>query len=472
MDVTKILELSKKKLKRAYKYCQMIPQSGSERIYIRLFYEDEKLIGVYNPNVKENRAFLKLSKIFLKAGLPVPKVFAIDLSEQYYIITDHGSKTLYDYIKNREETELSLELYNFYEQTVNYLIDFQLCGHQKNFYKNCNHPKKFDKCSVIWDLNYFKYDFLKLTGVQFDEYLLEKDFNRLAGKIAVIPLQGFMYRDFQSRNIMIDNEKPVFIDFQGGRKGPLQYDIISLLWQARAKLSHNDRNNLLEHYLKLLETKLPKSRELFMLDFNMVLILRLIQVLGAYGFRGLVERKSIFLTNVYYGSLQLSQFWDEFNFDREYPELGRCIKQIGDMAELFAPKSNCELIVNITSFSFLRGGYPVNNSGHGGGHVFDCRGLPNPGRCDDLKQLTGLDTEVIKFFSKEDTVDDFINSCYKIIFEHAKKYVEIGYNNLYVSFGYTGGKHRSVYCASIINKMLNEAGIKTTITHREQKQLN
>ena len=469
MDINKLLHLSELYTgKTPIKY-QILPKSGSQRTYVRIFVDNRTIMGAYNSNVDENRAFIKLANVFKNNKLPVPDILFVDSSEQYYLITDHGNTSLFDYLNNRPQIDLSPDTYKLLEKALSYLVEFQLCGHLKNFYENCNTPKAFNQRSILWDFNYFKYNFLKLTNIEFNESLLEDDFDKFSKMVSNIPLQGFMYRDFQSRNILIDQGNLIFIDFQGGRKGPMQYDVISFLWQARANLSEKDRNNLLDYYLNILETKLPNKRAEFMADFNLVMILRLTQVLGTYGFRGLYERKSHFLASIYSGINQLMTYWQKSGFKNSFPELNRCIIQLDKFAETFAPKEAEYLVIQVCSFSFLNGSYPVDLSGHGGGYVFDCRALPNPGRLEEFKHLTGKDSPVINYLKGNKEVTDFINLCSKIILKHARVYKDRGFRVLNVSFGCTGGQHRSVYCAETISRLLTKKGYNVVLKHRELK---
>ena len=349
---------------------EKLPQSGSNRIYIRLHLTSKTIIGVFNPDIDENSAFINLAKQFEEKQLPVPQIVAIDESNQYYLCSDHGNRTLFDILNKREKQELGPDLLSLFKQSLQHLIDFQLSPEKDEFYDCCNNPSQFDERTIIWDLNYFKYNFLKYKQIQFNEFALEDDFERLAKKVANLPLQGFMYRDFQSRNIMIEGENPTYIDFQGGRKGPLQYDVISFLWQARANLTSADKELLLNFYLEKLEEKCPNSKEIFMQDFGSVQMLRLLQVLGAYGYRGLFERKNHFIKSIPQAIEQTKECWTNNNFEAEYPELNRCIEQLSYKKTPTSNESK-EIIINITSFSFLNGGYPTDESGHGGGYIFD-----------------------------------------------------------------------------------------------------
>ena len=450
---------------------EKIPQSGSDRQYIRLCLASGNVIGVYNPNVAENLAFINLAKAFKEKLLPVPEIYSLDSTQQYYLCSDHGNILLFNIIEKDENGNLTKEIFEYFSKSLQYLVGFQMCGKQPDFVSLCNDPKQFDRQSITWDLNYFKYNFLKLSGIVFNEYALENEFENLTTLVNEIPLQGFMYRDFQSRNILIDKGTPIFIDFQGGRRGPLQYDVVSLLWQARANLSATDKQQLINIYLNELEKLVPNSSELFLKDFNIVVLLRLLQVLGAYGFRGLFERKSHFLKSIPYAITQLKDHWKQNFESTKYPELNNIICQLAEIQFLKQSASSNNLIIHVSSFSFLNGSYPVDLTGHGGGYVFDCRGLPNPGRLEGYKQFTGRDQKVIDYLRLFDEVQEFIDSVYAIIEKHAKGYILKNYGVLNVFFGCTGGQQRSIYCAERINKRLNENGYKTNLWHREFPQI-
>lgn len=467
MNIDNLLHLTKAYTGEIDIKYQILPQSGSARKYVRIFLRNGTIMGVYNSDINENRAFFKISAVFKSNNLSVPDILSIDSSEQYYLVSDHGNVLLFDIINNRAQNDLTPESYKLVERSLHCLIEFQLCGLQQNFYENCNNPKSFDKRSVMWDLNYFKYNFLKPAKIDFDEWQLENDFEIFAKKITNIPLQGFMYRDFQSRNILIENNNPVFIDFQGGRKGPLQYDVISLLWQAKINLTENDRYNLLNSYLNVFETKFQYKREEFMADFDIVMLLRFLQVLGAYGFRGLYERKSHFLGSIYQGIKQLTEHWQKSDLKNNYLEINNCIFKLSKLAEILSPQKSERFVIKLSSFSFINGSYPIDLSAHGGGYVFDCRALPNPGRIDHLKHLTGKDHLVAEYLKNSKEVTEFVNSCFEIVLKHIKVFEERGFSCLNVSFGCTGGQHRSVFSAETVSRLLTQKGYTVVLSHRE-----
>ncbi|MDD4746474.1 MAG: RNase adapter RapZ [Salinivirgaceae bacterium] len=465
MNIDIIKKLCLEHLNEQPEQIEKIPQSGSNRIYVRLHLKRGTVIGVFNPNLDENRAFTNLSNAFIQNHLSVPQILGIDKSNQYYLCTDHGNTTLFDLINKRTEQQLNPELRDLYKQSLVDLMEFQLTPKSEDFYRLCDTPQHFDQRTILWDLHYFKYNFLKYKHIQFNEYNLENDFEQLSKKIAILPLQGFMYRDFQSRNIMMEGNKATYIDFQGGRKGPLQYDVVSFLWQARANLCQSDKDELLHFYTSKLEEKRPKTTDTFMRDFNSVLLLRLLQVLGAYGYRGLYERKNHFIKSIPNAIVQLEECWNTNDFNTEYPELNRCVQQL--VADKKRVVEQSGLMINITSFSFINGGYPTDETEHGGGYIFDCRGLPNPGREVEYKLLTGKNQKVIDYMLQRNEVQEFIDNAYTILERHATNYKERGFDVLNIGFGCTGGQHRSIYCAESINKRFQDNGFKTKLWHRE-----
>ena len=443
-----------------------LPGSGSNRIYFRIYFHDsnrETLIAAFNPDVSENRAWLVFSRHFKNTGLPVPEVFACDDGMQYFLLQDLGDTNLLMLLLNSGLTERVKE---YYRQVIGDLVRFQTEG-IKGLDMNVAYPvKEFDKRSVLWDLNYFKYYFVKPHEVLFDERRLEDDFNVLADRLLKADSSFFQYRDFQARNIMIHNERPWYIDFQGGRKGPLQYDLVSLLYQARAGLPQSFRNELYGLYLKKLEETVPGQAAQFEKYFADFIYFRLMQVLGAYGFRGLIQRKSHFLKSIPPALQNLKQLLKMSPVDEMFPELHRIFTQITglnqyDDQDIPADK----LTVSINSFSFKKTGYPQDTTENGGGFVFDCRALPNPGRIKELKDYTGLERPVIEYLQDKSEVNRFMTEVFRLVKQSIGNYLERGFTHLQVNFGCTGGKHRSVFCARQLSDFIgmkygSEVGIR------------
>lgn len=446
---TQIISLINKELHDNIVDIKTIPQSGSSRKYFRIITETTSYIGTYNDNIEENNAFIHFSKHFKNANLPVPEVIAIDKDNKCYIQTDLGDRFLFDYAKNCISNDsfddITLELY---KKAIDNLVLFQIKGHENLDYSVAYPSPSFNFQSIIDDLNYFKYFFLKLNEeITFNETRLNKDFTEIAQYAMSAPNDFFMYRDFQSRNIIIKNNDTYFIDYQGGRKGPLQYDIISLLYQVKAQIPKNIRGILLQHY----KDNLSKYINLYDVNFdkyyNTFVLLRLLQVLGAYGFRGLIQKKQHFIESIPYAIDELIDLKDNLDFPFATDELSAILSQFDKMKNKYQNQDYNTLTVNINSFSYKNGGVPQDLSGNGGGFVFDCRSLPNPGRYDEYKHLTGEDSDVQNFLKDKSEVIIFFENAKALVYQSVDNYIQRGFKNLSVSFGCTGGQHRSVYLA-------------------------
>lgn len=434
-------------------------QSGSYRKYFRIISNNKKAIGVFNLDGKENRTFISLTKHFFKKGLNVPHLFAQSLKENIYLIEDLGDITLFSLIEKEKTNNSSSEkVLSYYKDALNHLIHFQIDGGKGLDYSVSYTRANFDKQSIIWDLNYFKYYFLKLAKISFDEQKLEDDFNTFADFLLSADTNYFMYRDFQSRNILVQNDQLYFIDYQGGRKGALQYDVASLLFQAKVNLSNETRATLLTFYLNQLNNQKKVNQTEFKKYYYGYVLIRLLQTLGAYGFRGYYENKSHFLSSIPYALKNIHWLLHENLMPKKLPELNGVLVSILKNEELkkFNLKTSVDkLKVTINSFSYKEG-IPKDYSGNGGGFVFDCRSLENPGRYPVYVNSTGLDDDVIKFLSDKRDVIEFLQSVYSIVDESVKNYIQRDFKDLMISFGCTGGQHRSVYCAENLAKHLKE----------------
>lgn len=446
---TRIISLINKELHDNIVDIKTIPQSGSSRKYFRIITETTSYIGTYNDNIEENNAFIHFSKHFKNANLPVPEVIAIDNDNKCYIQTDLGDRFLFDYAKNCISNDsfddITLELY---KKAIDNLVLFQIKGHESLDYSVAYPSPSFNFQSIIDDLNYFKYFFLKLNEeITFNETRLNKDFTEIAKYAMSAPNDFFMYRDFQSRNIIARDNNTYFIDYQGGRKGPLQYDIISLLYQVKAQIPKNIRGILLQHY----KDNLSKYINLYDVNFdkyyNTFVLIRLLQVLGAYGFRGLIQKKQHFIESIPYAIDELIDLKDNLDFPFATDELSAILSQFDKMKNKYQNQDYNTLTVNINSFSYKNGGVPQDLSGNGGGFVFDCRSLPNPGRYDEYKHLTGEDSDVQNFLKDKSEVIIFFENAKALVYQSVDNYIQRGFKNLSVSFGCTGGQHRSVYLA-------------------------
>jgi len=443
-----------------------LPGAGSNRKYFRLKGK-ESLIGVYGTSTEENRAFIYMARHFSQKGLPVPRILAEAADQSAYLQDDLGDISLFQFIKQgRESGNFSDEETNILKQTIRLLPQIQFEGNKEMNFSYCYPLATFNHRSVLWDLNYFKYCFLKATGLEFQENLLEDDFERMADTLLQIEPQVFMYRDFQSRNIMIREEKPYFIDFQGGRKGPFYYDVASFLWQAKANYPDSLRQELLDEYLDALRPYHAIDKEQFLTTLRHFVLFRTLQVLGAYGFRGYFEKKAHFIQSVPYAIENLRQLL-ETDFP-EYPYLCLMLRKLTELPQFASIRNRRKLTVRVMSFSYKKG-IPEDPSGNGGGYVFDCRAVHNPGKYEQYKQLTGRDKPVIDFLEQDGEILQFLEHVDALADAHVQRFLERGFTNLSICFGCTGGQHRSVYSAEHVAHHLNEKfGVRIRLIHREQ----
>jgi aminoglycoside/choline kinase family phosphotransferase len=442
---------------------------GSGRKIIRLASDKASAIGILYGVNEENIAFLAFSRHFRRHGLPVPEIYAEDLSQGAYLEQDLGDTTLFEFLsKNRQGESIDSQAVEAYRKVVAILPRFQVEAGRDLNYDVCYPRASFDRQSIAWDLNYFKYYFLRLAGIPFNEQELEDDFDRLTNFLLSADCQYFMYRDFQSRNIMLRNGQPFFLDYQGGRKGALQYDIASLLYDAKADLPPNLRQQLLALYIEKLGAFIDVDREAFLQHYYAYVYVRLLQALGAYGFRGFYERRAHFLQSVPYALKNLRWLLRNVKLPIPLPTLMQAFNSMLASEKLQAPASDVEsLTVRIFSFSFHRG-MPKDESGHGGGFVFDGRSLPNPGREERFKALTGKDAAVIEYLNQQQSVHQFLASVMSLVDASVSEYQCRGFKSLMVSFGCTGGQHRSVYLAEQVAKRLRgRNGVEVVVHHRE-----
>ena len=436
-----------------------IAQSGSYRKYFRITGKEKTAVGVFNPDKKENRAFISFTKHFVKKGLNVPHLFAQNLKENIYLIEDLGDTTLFSLIeKEKTNHSLSEKVLSYYKDALSHLIRFQIDGGKGLDYSVCYPRAKFDKQSILWDLNYFKYYFLKLAKIPFDEQKLEDDFNTFAEFLLSADTKYFLYRDFQSRNILVHNDQLYFIDYQGGRKGALQYDVASILFQAKVNLPTKTREELLEFYLREVNQRSEIRSQRFKKYYYGYVLIRLLQTLGAYGFRGYYENKSHFLLSIPYALKNLQWLKEKNHLPKKLSELNRVLTSIlknEEFKKLDQNQKDKKLKVTINSFSYKEG-IPKDYSGNGGGFVFDCRSLENPGRYPEFVNNSGLDQNVIQFLNAKKDVKDFLKYVNSIVDESVKNYIQRDFSDLMISFGCTGGQHRSVYCAENLAKHLKE----------------
>jgi len=446
---------------------------GSGRKIIRLASAKVSAIGVLYGVREENAAFLAFSKHFRRHGLPVPEIYAEDLDHGAYLEEDLGDTTLFELLsKNRTGENIAPAAVEAYRKVVGVLPRFQVEAGRDLDYKVCYPCASFDRQSIAWDLNYFKYYFLRLAGIPFNEQALEDDFGRLTDFLLSAPRDHFLYRDFQSRNIMLRNGDPFFVDYQGGRKGALQYDIASLLYDAKADLPPEMRQEMLDHYLDRLSGFIKLDRDAFMRHYYPYVYIRIMQALGAYGFRGFYERKAHFLQSVPYALKNLRWLLHHVQLPIALPTLTDAFRSMLASEKLLSLASQAEnLAVRIFSFSFHRE-LPKDESGNGGGFIFDGRSLPNPGREERFKPLTGKDAPVMEYLNQQESVHQFLAGVFSLVDSSIGNYEQRGFKNLMVSFGCTGGQHRSVFLAEQLAKHLRaKNGVEVSVRHLELEKL-
>jgi aminoglycoside/choline kinase family phosphotransferase len=455
---------------------------GSNRSLYRLIDADGKsVVGVHGPDHEENRAFLSYSRTFRSLGLPVPEIHIADEEAGLYLEEDLGDITLFNALTTaRTSREVPPEIVAAYRRVVDLLPRVQVEGGRAIDFSVAYPCAEFDRRSMSWDLNYFKYHFLKLAHIPFNEARLEEDFSRLCDFLLEADRSSFLFRDFQSRNIMLRHGEPWLIDYQGGRRGALQYDIASLLYDAKADLPEELRAELLDAYLDALERYIPVDRGRFAELYRGFVLIRIMQAMGAYGYRGFFERKAHFLASVPYAIANI-EILLERGLPVEMPELRRVFERISSSglrgAQAAAsggtpiPASDDVpvLTVHLRSFSYRRG-YPEDVGGQGGGFVFDCRSLHNPGRYEEYKALCGRDAEVIDFLEREEKVGEFWAGIRALVDGAVENYLERGFEHLSVAFGCTGGQHRSVYFTERLARHLRERfpTVAVELEHREE----
>jgi len=446
---------------------------GSGRSIVRLTGGGHSAIGIIYSVQEENIAFLEFSRHFLQCGLPVPEIYEVNLNNDAYIEEDLGDMTLFQLLgRDRIGDAIAPQAVEAYRRVVAMLPRFQIEAGRDLNYSVCYPRASFDRQSIAWDLNYFKYYFLRLANISFNEQAMEDDFNRLTEFLLSANHEYFLYRDFQSRNIMLRDGQPFFLDYQGGRKGALQYDIASLLFDGKADLPPKLRQELLDCYLDCLEGFIPVDRELFMEHYYAYVYVRILQALGAYGFRGFYERKAHFLQSVPYALKSLRWLGDHVKLPIALPTLMNALHNMSQSAALLGLVSSGEALrVRIFSFSFHRQ-MPSDESGNGGGYVFDARSLPNPGREERFKQLTGKDVEVADYLNQQGSVHKYLASVLSLVDDSVAGYQRRGFKDLMVSFGCTGGQHRSVYLAEQLARHLKDnSGLEVALRHIELEKM-
>jgi aminoglycoside/choline kinase family phosphotransferase len=459
---------------KTIKTVDKLPQSGGDRVYYRLATEaGESFIATASNNIKENETFLYFTNHFKNVSAPVPHVFAVNEDKTVYIQEDFGDASLLSILEEKGGTE---EVKILYKKTLQALAALQIKGDENLDYKKCITSKEFGKQAILSDFLYFKYYFLDTLKIPYDKEKLGDDLDALSNYLNHADFKFFLYRDFQSRNIMIKDCEPHFIDYQGGMHGALQYDVASMLWQAKADLTDEWKTELLHYYIECAEKELEQTIDVtrFVSQYNGYVLIRLLQVLGAYGFRGLLERKAHFLTSIPLALRNLKSFLQNNKMGISVPEFERVLELIvaDEVIHRFEPiKATAEtpLTVQIKSFSFLKSGYPKNVSDNGGGFVFDCRGILNPGRIEQHKKETGRDKPVQDYLTEKTRMDEFLAGVFSTVDISVEDYIKRNFEILEVNFGCTGGQHRSVYAADALARHLkNKYAVKTVVKHVEQ----
>lgn len=448
---------------------ELLPVSGSDRRYYRLSTDKQSAIGTFNSNIAENNTYYYFTELFRKHHINVPELYASSKDRKHYLQQDLGSTSLFDLLTKEGQTK---EVRGYFHKALEQLAKLQWIAGREADYDQCFSTKHFDEKAVMADLLYFKYYFADLQNIQYDRGLLMEEMQRYAKEVGSIQPQMLMYRDFQSRNIMIHNEQVFFIDYQGAMEGSPQYDIASLLWQAKAQLPDAWKEDLLNGYIKSMnELHITRVDEIhFRKGYNQFVLLRILQVLGAYGFRGLLQLKPHFISSIGPALKNLDKFLSDNPSLPAYPELRKVLEQMcsADMQSRYAQPARSEdvkLQVQVMSFSY-KNGIPKDKGSHGGGYVFDCRGILNPGRYVAYKYLTGQDEPVKQFLERETRMPEFMAQVYGLVSLNVDDYLSRGFENLTVAFGCTGGQHRSVYAAETLAKYLkSKYNIEVSLSH-------
>lgn len=448
-----------------------LPRSPSHRRYFRMKGQDSGCIGAISPDPLVTRAFLRFTEHFRSKGLNVPELYAVQEEKGIYLLEDFGDLMLKHLVdRSREEGSFPRKIIPFYHSVLEHLLKFQTEGHAGLDYSVCVPRREFDRQSVLWDMNHFKYFFLNLQGIPFDEQKLEDDFQYFADFLMDAQRDHFLYRDFQARNILYQDEAFHFIDYQGGRMGALQYDLSSLLFEARVDLPPEIREELLQYYLDKLGAVSKKDAAEFQKYYHGFVLVRIMQAMGAYGLRGIIENIPLFLQSIPFAIQNIGWLIDRSLIPQHMPELMRCLQRLAGLSNWNHAETEDKLTLRITSFSYKLG-IPRDYSGHGGGYIFDCRTLPNPGRIEMFKKSTGRDKDVIDFLAGKPEVSEFLENIFALVDQSVNVYSQRGYTDLMINFGCTGGQHRSVYCAEQLKTYLEtNHKVNVVLKHREQEK--
>lgn len=452
----------------------LIPISGSDRRYYRITAADCSAIGTYNLNIAENNSFYYFTELFRKHNINVPELYKTGKDRHYYLQQDLGNFTLFDQLNQEGFTDAVKQNY---QKSLDQLARLQWMAGRDADYNQCFGTKQFDEKAISADFLYFKYYFADLHRVVYDKIELMKEIEEISKDLGRIQPKMLMYRDFQSRNIMLHEDKVYFIDYQGCMQGPPQYDVASLLWQAKAQLPARWKEELLNNYVESLNN-LPIARldEMYLRKgYSQFVLLRLVQVLGAYGFRGLMERKPHFISSIGPALKNLSTFLDDNPQIPNYPQLRYLLEKLSTpdiqaQYQQLKASTDSKLTITINSFSYKKGGIPDDKTAHGGGYVFDCRGILNPGRIEEYKKLSGKDGKVISYLESETRMPEFLEHVYALVDINVADYLERDFDHLSISFGCTGGQHRSVYAAEQLARHLTSRfHVPVTLKHQNEQ---
>ena len=449
---------------------EAITKAGSNRSYYRFYDKNgETVLGVYSNNIPETKTFLYYSVIFSNLNLNTPQIYHVSEDTLTYFIEDFGDDLLLKVVESeyKQYGKFTDRLDDLYHKSINALVKLQIAAGKAIDFSLAYSISEFNSQSILFDLNYFKYYFLNRLDIPYDEKLLQDDFDALASHLAENGTKAFMFRDFQARNILVKDEQVYFIDYQGGRKGAIQYDMASLLWQAKAKIPNDKKLELLKFYINEVAKNSEIDKTVFEREFWFYLYVRILQTLGAYGNRGLIEKKRHFIESIPFAIDNLKELHETHPILGEYKELDRVISEVVKCKQKFEYVKYNELTINVMSFGY-KNGLPEDKTENGGGFIFDCRGNHNPGRYEEYKKITGLDQPVIDFFKQHGDIDVFIENIKAVISPTIENYISRGFTSLMICFGCTGGQHRSVYSAENIAKYIHEKyGVKVILKHRE-----
>lgn len=472
-DETVLKQLFRKKFGFEAETILPLRQSGSNRKYYRLNSQGQTAIGTYGCDIHENRVFFYMNSLMQKQGIKVPLLYLMSDCEHYYLQEDIGDVSLFSVLSQYHSDGVfyNTEIERFFRAAIENLVRIQQSLTPVTDFSKCYPYSEFGMESVLFDMRYFVFYFAKIFDIGFNEMALEKEFQTFAGSIVTSGDRCFMYRDFQSRNIFIHNDSLCFIDYQGARLGVPQYDLASLLYQAKALLPEQNRRELLEYYLDVAGLCADSKRSEFRLKFYRVLCLRMMQTLGAYGLRGIIEQKAHFLQSIPAAIFNLSTMLPLFGIDRDFPEMHNLLMRVCAIDEIERGYQNGKLQVLVYSFSYKKGA-PRDYSGNGGGFQFDCRGINNPGKHEAFTMLTGMDLEVQDYLKRNTNADSFVELAFEMVKHNIDTYLDRGFSRLMIGFGCTGGRHRSVYCAeqlaAVIAQKYSTSNIELVLWHKEQ----